>query len=448
MSEVKCKFDKARKRSGEVVPFDKEKITYAIFRAAQSVGGKNLELSRKITDDVIKMLNGYPSDTIPSVEEIQDAVEKTLIENGHALTGKAFILYRNEHSRKRAENMQIHHTADNIPYKKLYNILRWYVDHDLETVDKLNNHITNGRFADVIKDGTDFYMEQIKTAASLILDRKDEVRVVIVAGPSSSGKTTTTIKMEDQLKKHGFSLVAMNLDNYFLDLDVQPKDEYGDYDFEQPEALDLDLINEHLRGLLAGEEIQMPIYNFKTGKREEKRVPLKINKNEIVLIDTLHGLFPQMTAGIPESAKFKLYIETLMQMKNKNDEFIRWTDLRLLRRMIRDSHQRSYDPRRTLEHWHYVRRSELKHIIPYIDTVHYIVNSALPFELPFMKKYLFHYFQDFIKDYKDREDRQDCYVRAKRVYEMLDSINVWDDDSIVPQDSLLREFIGGSIYTY
>ena len=240
----------------------------------------------------------------------------------------------------------------------------------------------------------------------------------------------------------------MNLDNYYFDLEMHPKDEFGDYDFETPWALDLKLINEHLSALLEGKTIQMPIYDFKVGERIKETKSLRLEDNQLLLLDSLHGLYAEMTKSIPADTKFKLYIETLLQMKNKQKEFIRWTDIRLLRRMIRDSWSRKYSPQQTLEHWHYVRRSELQHIVPFIETVDHIVNSALPYELAIYRHKLFHFFPEFVKNYKDDPLRFDAYVRAKRVHDLLKSINPWEDLSVISDTSLIREFVGGSKYKY
>ena len=175
---------------------------------------------------------------------------------------------------------------------------------------------------------------------------------------------------------------------------------------------------------------------------------MSLAPNEILLIDSLHGLYGEMTKSTPDSKKFKLYIETLGQVQNREGMFMRWADNRLLRRMIRDSWHRNLQPEQTLTHWHYVRRSELRNIIPFIGTVDYLVNSAVPFELPVLKARLFKYFEPAMAKFKDDAKRQDAYVRAKRVYETLKDLTPMEDDSAIPKKSLIREFIGGSDYAY
>ena len=207
------------------------------------------------------------------------------------------------------------------------------------------------------------------------------------------------------------------MDNYFFDLELHPKDEFGDYDFETPQALDLALINEHLVRLIAGEEVRIPFYDFKTGKRHDNVTPMRIGPSDIILIDSLHGLYPAMTQDVEDERKFQLYIETLLQMKGPDGRMVRWTDLRLMRRMVRDASFRAYDPQRTLEHWHYVRSSEMRNIIPYANTTDYIINGALSYELPVMRRRLLDHFAQWAQEYEGDPLRVDAYARAQRVHQ-------------------------------
>ncbi len=336
----------------------------------------------------------------------------------------------------------------NIPMQVIDGTYQWYVEHGVDTVQGLNRRIADGTFPDLVKEADERYEWYIKMASQAILDSKEPIRLVIIAGPSSSGKTTTTTKIAERLRENKLKLIPMVLDNYFFDLEMHPKDEYGDYDFETPQALDLPLINKHLGDLLAGKEIPMPIYDFKTGLRQKETVPLRIEKDEIILIDSLHGLYAPMTASVPAENKFRLYIETLSQLKDIKGDWTRWTDIRLLRRMVRDSWHRSYSPVATIGHWHYVRKSEMRHIVPFITETDFVVNGALPYELPIHKKYSFHSLKEAIEKFKDDPGKRDAYLRALRVHDLLDTITVVEDDSCVPGKSLLREFIGGSDYEY
>ncbi len=438
------------KRTGAVVPFNQERITNAIYRAAVAVGGRDRSIAERLSDQVVAMLEETtPPGHIPTIEEIQDVVEKVLIENGHARTAKAYILYRDERARRRQERARRStQPSENIPWRKIWEVLNWAVEHDLHTVERLNARIARGEFPQIVREADRAYNEDITTASEVIRERRDSVKIVVIAGPSSSGKTTTTIKLSHLLNRMGLSLVPLTVDNYFFDLELHPRDEFGDYDFETPQALDLELINEHLSRLVAGEEVLIPFYDFKTGRRHDAQTPMRVGPDDIILIDSLHGLFPDMTHSIDDELKFKLYIEPLLQMKGPDGKYVRWTDLRLMRRMERDATHRAYDPQRTLEHWHYVRASELRHIIPYINTTDYIVNSGLPYELPIMRARLFAHFEKWVEQYRGDPLREDAFMRAERVYNLLRAVTPVEDDSAIPPDSLLREFIGGSCYEY
>jgi uridine kinase len=378
-------------------------------------------------------------------------VEKVLIENGHARVAKAYILYRDERARGRREKAgRGYRATSNIPWRKIYEELRWAIDHELYSVEKLDERIERGEFADIVRESERNYEEEIDTAAQLVGDRRDTIKLVLIAGPSSSGKTTTTIKLGQRLADIGLSLITLNVDNYFYDLDLHPRDEFGDYDFETPQALDLELIRDHLARLIAGEEVRIPFYDFKTGKRNEDVTPMHVGANEVILIDSLHGLYAGMTGDVPDEQKFSLYIEPLLQMKGPGGRMVRWTDIRLMRRMVRDAVFRSYEPQRTLEHWHYVRSSEMRNIIPYANTTDYIIATGLPYELPVMRRRLLDHFGRWVKEYRGDPLRADALQRAERVYTLLSAVTPVpaEAEEAIPPTSLLREFIGGSEYKY
>ena len=438
------------KRSGAIVPFNPDRITNAIYRAAVAVGGRDRERAEWLAGEVVRILErAAPAGHKPHIEEIQDVVEKVLIENGHAKVAKAYILYREERSRRRrADAERASRPSENVPWAKIWHILDWAVSYGLHTVDALNERVANGEFPHIVHESEAAYEEDIVTAANMIAARRGEIKMVMVSGPSSSGKTTTTIKLEQRLKRVGLEFVTLNVDNYFFDLELHPKDEFGDYDFETPQALDLPLINEHLVRLVEGEKVVIPFYDFKSGKRHLNRTPMKLATHEILLIDSLHGLYPPMTEDIPNEKKFKLYLEPLLQMKGPDGEYVRWTDLRLIRRMLRDAVHRAYKPQDTLEHWHYVRASELRNIIPYLNTTDYIINSGMPYELPLYRARLFDLFAKWAEQYQDDPLREDAYVRAVRIHKLLGAVEPVEDDSPIPSDSVLREFIGGSSLKY
>lgn len=437
------------KRNGMTVAFDRERISNAIFKAALSIGGENRETAIKVTDEVVKALNqSFSDEDPPTVEDVQDTVVATLEKLGYTSTSKAYKEYRDEHERIREEKEAQIVVNDTIPYKTLWQVYNWNVDHQCDTIEKLNQKVIDGSLKSLVQSAEEKYHFDINSVVERILKRKNEIKIIIIAGPSSSGKTTTTMKINERLKKHNIDVIALNLDNYFKDLHTHPQDQFGDYDFERPEALDIDLINKQLGDLMEGKTIEHPIYNFKSGKREENTVPFKLESNQILLIDSLHGLYKPLTESVPDSFKFKFFIETYCQIKNSKGDFVRWTDIRLMRRMVRDSWHRHYTPVQTVGHWHYVRRSEMKYIVPFIGKVDYIFNGSIPYELVVHKKYLYKYKYEIIKAFQNETKRFDAYIRATRIYDLLDSVEEIRDESIIPNDSLMREFIGGSKYHY
>jgi uridine kinase len=444
------RFTHVIKRSGSIVPFKKARIANAIYRAAVAVGGRDRERANWLADQVINHLaDTLPEDHTPHIEEIQDAVEKVLIENGHAKVAKAYILYRDEQAKSRMDRgRRAAQSSENIPWRKLWYILDWAVEHNLHTIEALNQRLRNDEFPQIVHQSEAAYEDDVDTAAELLTDRAEALKVVIISGPSSSGKTTTTIKIEQRLTQRGLRFRPINIDNYFFDLEMHPKDEFGDYDFETPQALDLELINEHIDALIKGEEVLIPYYDFKTGTRKLDQTAMQLNQGEILLIDSLHGLYPPMTEGIPEEVKGKIYIEPLLQMKNLQGEYIHWADIRMIRRMLRDAEHRAYDPQRTLEHWHYVRSSELRHIIPYLHSADIVINSGMPYELPIYRTRLLDSFEEWTQKYKDDPVRQDAYMRASRMYAVLKTVEPIEDESPIPPDSVMREFIGGSSLKY
>lgn len=434
------------KRSGSIVPFNADRITNVIYRAAVAVGGRDKEKAEELSKKVVALLEEkYDEDYKPNIEEIQDLVEKVLIENGHAKVAKEYILYREEATRRRQIDSKYYSKpSECIPWAKVWHSLNWAVSNNLHSIESINKRIRNGEFPQIVHEAESAYELQLDTAAEMIKERGSELKMVMVSGPSSSGKTTTTLKLEKRLKKMGMKFVPLVVDHYFFDLELHPKDEFGDYDFETPQALDLEMINDHLKRLAAGEEVKIPYYDFKIGKRYPDRTPIQIKENEVLLIDSLHGLYPDFSKEIPPSQKFKLYLEPLLQMKGPDGKYIRWTDLRLIRRMLRDSVHRAYEPEQTLLHWHYVRSSEKRTILPYISSADYIINTSMSYEMPLYRAKLLSRFVEWEKKYYGDPLRDDAFERAARLRNVLAAFEPVNDDLPVPGDSVLREFIGGS----
>jgi uridine kinase len=444
-----CPIRRIVKRNGTTVDYSRSRISTAILKTMTSMRRPDPELAARMAAKVeAALVQTYGAEKLPSVEDIQDVVETVLMENGLSRVAREYIIYRHQHAMARAARAYDFEVKDNVPYKKLYESLLWNMDHDCGSVQALNRLIASGRFPDLVREGDRRYEQEVDLAARQILGRADSVRLVIVAGPSSSGKTTTTIKLSERLKTAGVSFKSLNVDNYFFDLERHPKDEFGDYDYETPQALDLELIDAHVSKLLAGHAVRTPRYDFRRGLRVLDVHEMSLGEREILLIDSLHGLCERMTPGVPARHKVRLYIEALGQFKAADGTMMRWADNRLLRRMVRDRAFRNLQPIETLTHWHYVRRSELTNIIPFIKNTDCIVNSALPYELPVLKQAVFRCVSAAKRRYGNDPKRLDAHIRANRVHDLLQPLRGVRDTSPVPADSLLREFIGGSAYTY
>jgi uridine kinase len=438
------------KRDGRAVPFRREKIVSAVYRAAVACGGRDQGEAERVTDDALALLaRRREKGSWPTVEEVQDLVEKALIERGHARTAKAYIVYRYEHALKRAGRESLTYSSENIPYRKLWEALSWAIDHGCVTLEQLSLLTAGGKYADLIRAADSFYENELEDAAEKIISRRDELKAVIIAGPSSSGKSTTTLKVREKLAAAGIPTVPLTVDNYFFDLTAHPKVGENDYDFETPQALDLALINEHLSALAAGRSVEVPRYDFKSGRRVGSVGTVSLPRGSVLLLDSLHGLFPQMTESLPEESKFRLYVETLSQVKGSDGRYIRWADVRMLRRIVRDMQFRGYSPRSTIRHWPLVRRSEMRYIVPELRRAHALVNTFLPYELPVMKGRIQGALAPLIEEFRaGGDEQQEAFERAARVQALFDEIPAVTDESVIPGRSLLREFIGGSEYHY
>jgi len=439
---VKPSIEEVTKRSGRRVPFDQERITFAIYKAAASVGGTNMRRARRLSDRVVMMLEDrYEPSEAPLVEEVQDLIEEVLITAGHVKTARSFIVYREARRASREESKGASRAPHGpVPYRVLWDTLAWNVARGCFSLSGLNEALESDRIDEIIRESETRFDRELDAVAEQVFEKSDQVKLVIVAGPSSSGKTTTTNRLSDKLKERGIEMVAINVDNYFRDLAYQPKDERGDYDYETPEAIDLPLFNEHLEQLLSGKQINSPIFDFHEGRRVEKTIPMKLEKGQIALIDTLHGLYKGLTAKIPEELKYKVYIEALVQTMDSAGEWLRWTDVRLLRRMCRDMVNRNVTPYQTLDHWHYVRRSEKKHIIPYLGDADFVLNGSFPYEIPLYRERLFKYFGEYLERAESTDDGRE---RATRIRGFLAQVEGLGDRKSIPAHSIVREFIGG-----
>ena len=389
-------------------------------------------------------------DQYPCRNFIQDTIEQTLKDIGEISIAEGFMIFREGKKKiKSGEIAASQFTNNGYHEERVRQTLLWNIQNECDSVFALNDWVLgrNGKdFKELMRRCDARFYEDITQTVKKIMERADDIKVVIIAGPSSSNKTTTTAILAQELAKHGLKLKQLNVDDYFFNLSEHPKDEFGDYDYEMPEALDMKLLNENLRDLVQGKVIKKPCYNFKTGGRDGY-VDFSIEKNDIVLIDCLHGLFKKLTEAVPSEKKFTIFTEASNMLRSIDGSYTKWTDVRLARRMIRDSLFRYYDVKRTLEHWAYVRKGELKHIIPYIYSVDMVLNSGLPYELPILKTVLKDKMpsDEYLKDLR-KQGRLDAYIRGVRLKALFDTIVAFDKLDEVSAYSPIREFIGGSAY--
>ena len=302
----------------------------------------------------------------------------------------------------------------------------------------LNNIVSLGKYNDVIQLAEANYNSQLAKTADIIYNKKDKVKIILLAGPSSSGKTTTARKLEVYLKARGFKTHSISTDDYFLNRIDTPKKANGDYDFESLKAVDTDLFNKHLLKLLAGEKVLMPEYNFVLGEREYKGGTLQLGENDIVIIEGLHALNPELTLAIDDSNKFKIYISPLTQLNIDNHNRIHTSDTRRLRRIIRDNKYRGWNAADTLRNWKNILEGEEEYVFPYQNKADIIINSALIYELGVLKTYA----EPLL--FSVNED-DEVYPEAIRLINFLRNfLPIPSDD--VPKESVLREFIGGSCF--
>ena len=328
-----------------------------------------------------------------------------------------------------------------IPQLKLSEIFleaeRWGEILQCGYVAKLNECVQDNKVTDIIRVAEALHEKKIAQIADFVFLNKD-VRVILVAGPSSSGKTTFAQRLTVQLKVNGLNPVPLSLDDYFIERDKTPRDENGDYDFESIEAIDLRLFNEHLSRILDGEAVEVPSYNFMTGQREYRGHIIQITKNQPLVIEGIHGLNERLSSAIPHSHKVKIYISALTQLSIDNHNRIPTTDTRLIRRIVRDSQFRSHDARKTLSMWPSVRRGEERNIFPFQEDADIMFNSALIYELGVLKKYVEPLLAQIEPD-------QEEYGEAIRLLKFLTYFEHIEDVEI-PPNSILREFTGSSCF--
>ena len=316
---------------------------------------------------------------------------------------------------------------------------RWQDILGMRTVGDLNMAIRKGYSSQLIQLSEALQEKKIIRIADEIATRKD-VKIVLIAGPSSSGKTTTCKRLSVQLAVNGIHPVAISLDDYFLDRDKTPKDASGDYDFEHLHALNIPLLNQQLNALLQGEEVELPRYDFPTGKSVASGKRLKLNGNEVLVVEGIHALNPELTAQIPDQQKFRVYASALTTILLDDHNYIPTTDNRLLRRIIRDYKYRGTSAQETIRRWPSVRRGESRWIFPYQEYADAMFNSAMLFELAVIRGQAIPVLEQVPENCVE-------HAEAYRLLKFLRYIQPIPEDQI-PPTSLLREFLGGSSFEY
>lgn len=327
------------------------------------------------------------------------------------------------------------------PQNKLFHVLKestsWGDMQGIETVGALNDRITKGDVRETVLVQEALQEKKIAEIAATIAARP-ELKFILIAGPSSSGKTTFSHRLSVQLRACGLVPHPIAVDNYFVEREENPVDENGDFDFECLEAVDVELFNRQLGDLLAGKEVVLPRFNFVTGHKEYGSGVKKLGENDVLVIEGIHCLNPKLTESLPDENKFKIYISALTQLNIDEHNRIPTTDGRLIRRIVRDARTRGSSAKRTISMWPSVRRGEERNIFPYQEEADVMFNSALIYELAVLKPY--------VESLLFGIDR-DCpeYLEAKRLLKFLDYF-VGIGSENVPTNSLLREFIGGGCF--
>lgn len=334
--------------------------------------------------------------------------------------------------------------GDMIKQDKMFGVFQefdsWLKLIDTQNLADLNDAIISGRGQKVIQVAEALQEKKIGHIADMIAARRDSVKVVLISGPSSSGKTTFSKRLGLQLMVNGIRPVTLSIDNYFVNRELTPRDENGDYDFEAVEAIDVKLFNEQLSALTNGEEVEIPKFNFQTGSRYYDGEKLRLNDGDVLVIEGTHGLTPRLTEIIPSEVKFRIYVAPLSSINFDSTTRINTTDNRLIRRIVRDYATRGYTAKDTIARWPSVRRGEDRFIYPNQEEADVMFNSAQVYELAVLKPKA----EAILLEVPQNSPE---YAEARRLIKFLSYVKPLSDVSI-PPTSILREFLGGSSFVY
>ena len=333
---------------------------------------------------------------------------------------------------------------ENVPQDKMFEIFKEYLGWNkllqIRNVGQFNKACKNNKSFEMIKLSEALHEKKIAQIADTIVSRERRPKFIMISGPSSSGKTTFSKRLGIQLLVNAIRPITLSLDNYFVNRDDTPRDENGDWDFEHIDALDLPLLRQQIQDLMDGKEIKLPTYNFETGKREYRGNTLQLGENTIVVLEGLHALNPNLLPDVPKEAAFKIFVSCLTTVNLDNHNWIPTTDIRLIRRIVRDYRYRGYSARDTIARCPSVRRGEEKWIYPYQEYADVMFNSALLFELAVLKRHAEPILEEVPK-YCDE------YSEAHRLQKFLSYFESIPEREI-PPTSFLREFVGGSSFRY
>lgn len=327
---------------------------------------------------------------------------------------------------------------------KLFEIFQefsqWIKILDVPNISDLNNSCSNGKSEVLIKVAEALHEKKIGQIADNIRSRNKQVKIILISGPSSSGKTTFAKRLAIHLIVNGMKPLNLSLDNYFVDRDNTPLDENGNHDFEAVEALDISLFNENLLALLNGEKIEIPKFSFETGKRFYNGETMLMQSENVLIIEGIHGLNPQLTNSIPPEVKFKIYVSALAALNIDDHNRVSTTDNRLIRRIVRDYRYRKYSARETISRWPSVRKGEEKHIFPFQEEADTMFNSALLYELAVLKPFA----EPILLEVQPNQPEYSEATRLLGFFRYLKPLKPTE----IPPTSILREFLGGSSFSY
>lgn len=399
--------------------------------------------SKQGMEDKISLLSNWEAENIRAYEldGYYDMFYGYVAPNTNVIYKFDLKLFKNGIILRYPSKKNVNEFPEYSEYVKLAKIFKesedWGDIMEVAHVGALNEHILKDNVHDLILVNEALHEKKIAYIADEISANKD-LRIILIAGPSSSGKTTFAQRLSIQLRVNGKKTYAISLDDYFVDREKTPRDENGNYDFDTIDALDIELFNDQLLRLMKGEEVKVPTFDFRTGKRVYDKSPVNLSKDHIIVVEGIHGLNDKLTSHIESKNKFKIYISALTQLNIDNHNMISTSDTRLIRRIVRDNQFRGHNAQSTMHMWENVRRGEEKYIFPFQENADAMFNSSLIYELGVLKKYVVPLIEEIKED-------SEFYPERQRLLKFLSYFRSIENEDMIPNTSILKEFIGGSI---